>query len=135
MNRTALQDYFSIENFQEIIRDTEQDIKKAGIGYLMDDKLAFAGVLHRCEILGEIAKNLSENFRQVIPDIPWNDIAKTRDIITHHYHRVDPQIIKKILEEQIPILSKALPLLQQTAFDNLDPDDQKDVLKISKNIS
>lgn len=128
MNRTALQDYFSIENFQEIIRDTAQDIEKSGIGYLMENKLAFAGVLHRCEILGEIAKNLSDNFKQTVPDIPWNDIAKTRDIITHHYHRVDPQIIKKILEEQIPILTKILPKLRQTAFDKLDPDDQNDVV-------
>jgi uncharacterized protein with HEPN domain len=128
MNRTALQDYFSIENFQEIVKDTQQDIQKSGIDFLMGNKLEFAGILHRCEILGEIAKNLSDNYKKASASIPWNDIAKTRDIITHHYHKIDSEIIKKILQEQIPILLKALPQLKQIAFSNLDPEDQKDAL-------
>lgn len=134
MNRTALRDYFSIENFVEIIHDTEQDIKEVGIEYLVTNKLAFAGILHRCETLGEIAKNLSEGFKNIFSDIPWNDIAKTRDIITHHYHRVDPQIIKKILEEQIPFLEKFLPSFEQAVIDNLDPDDQLDAENLSSKI-
>lgn len=128
MNRTALQDYFSIENFQQIVEDTQKDIEQSGIDYLMGNKLAFSGILHRCEILGEIAKNLSSNYKEEAPAVPWNDIAKTRDIITHHYHKIDPQIIKKILEEQIPILLKILPQLRKIAFNSLDPDDQKDIV-------
>jgi len=127
MNRTALQDYFSIENFRELVEDTQKDIQQSGVDYLIGNKLSFSGILHRCEILGEIAKNLSKDFKDAVPNIPWNDIAKTRDIITHHYHKIDPQIIRKILEEQIPILLTVLPKLRKTAFTNLDPDDQKDI--------
>ncbi|MCX6703763.1 MAG: DUF86 domain-containing protein [Candidatus Zambryskibacteria bacterium] len=128
MNRTALQDYLSIENFCEIVNNTEKDIASHSIEYLINDDLSFSGILYRTETLGEIAKNLSTSFTENFPQIPWSDIARTRDIIVHHYHDVDPQIIRKILEDQIPILSSILPELKKYAVEHLDPDDQKDIV-------
>ena len=129
MNRTALQDYFSVTNFCEIIVDTRSDIEDRGVEDIMNDKLFFAGILHRLETLGEKAKNLSEDFKIQFPNIPWNDIARTRDLITHHYHKIDPEIVRGILNEQISILNVAVPYLQKVAFVGLDPDDQMDVEK------
>lgn len=129
MNRIAIQDYLSAENFYNIVLETKEDIEKNGIDYLIDDNLAFDGILFRIETLGEIAKNLSINLKEKFPQIPWNDIARTRDLIVHHYHNIDPAIIKKILEDQIPILASVIEKLKKAAFDSLSPEDQKDVVK------
>jgi len=129
MNRTALQNYFSIENFCETIRDMDGDIVKYGIDHLMNETITFAGILHHIEVLGEIAKNLSEDFKGAVPEIKWNDIARTRDIIIHHYHKIDPEIVRKILQEQVPILVTRLPKLREIAIAHLDESDRNDVLK------
>jgi len=127
MNRSALQDYLSSENFAALITQTTVDIEKSGISVIMQDSIMFDGILYRLEVIGEIAKNLSEGFKAKTPNIPWKAIARTRDILAHHYHRVDAEIIRKILENQIPELMKSISDIQELAYNQLDPDDKKDV--------
>lgn len=127
MNRTALQNYFSIENFAQILLETQSDIEKHGVDSLLSDKLSLDGILHRVELLGEIAKNITDECKKENPEIAWNDIARTRDLITHHYHRIDTQVIRKILTDDLPELLRHLSVIRQRIFENLDPEDQKDV--------
>ncbi len=130
MNRTALQNYFSMENFAQILLETQGDIEKHGVDFLVSDKLAFDGILHRVELLGEIAKNITEECKKENPEISWNDIARTRDLITHHYHRIDAQVIRKILTDDLSVLLAHLLIIRQRVFENLNPEDQKDVKKM-----
>ena len=30
----------------------------------------------------------------VSPDVPWSDMARMRDLIGHHYYKLDPQIVR-----------------------------------------
>jgi uncharacterized protein with HEPN domain len=44
----------------------------------------------RClEIIGEAAKSVSPSVTEAHPEIPWSDLAKVRDRLSLHYHRVD----------------------------------------------
>jgi hypothetical protein len=46
--------------------------------------------VERClEIIGEAAKSVSPSVTEAHPEIPWSDLAKVRDRLSHHYHRVD----------------------------------------------
>ena len=46
--------------------------------------------VERClEIIGEAAKSVSPAVTEAHPEIPWSDLAKVRDRLSHHYHRVD----------------------------------------------
>lgn len=81
--------------------------------FLADPKTQSA-VIHQLLIIGEATKRLSDAFRSVHPEIPWPTIARTRDILIHHYEGVDLHEVWKIADVDIPTLVTALePLLRE----------------------
>ena len=97
MNRTALQNYFSIDSLTKLVIQTEQDIKRFGIDIIIEDQILFDGILYRLEVIGEVAKNVSKELTDEFKNINWRAIARTRDLLAHHYHKIDKEIIRKIL--------------------------------------
>ena len=75
-----------------------------------DEKLSLA-IVRLIEIVGEAAKNISEEIRQKQPDIPWKEIAGTRDRLVHGYFDVDLEIIGKIITKDLPDLIARLEKL------------------------
>ena len=71
--------------------------------FLNDDKTQDA-IFRNIEILGEAAKLLSEKAKQNFPDIPWKDIAGTRDKLIHDYFGVNIDIVWGIITNDIPQL-------------------------------
>lgn len=43
--------------------------------------------------IGELAKKLSEEFRNSHRDIPWREVMGMRDIFAHHYGSLDYDIV------------------------------------------
>lgn len=39
--------------------------------------------------IGELAKNLTEDFKKTHADIPWKSVTGIRDIFAHHYGSID----------------------------------------------
>lgn len=74
----------------------------------LDSELLQAGVIHELEILGEAAKNISEEFRATHLEVPWKKITGTRDKLTHEYFGIDLELTWKIVKEDIPPLKKQL---------------------------
>jgi len=54
------------------------------------------------EIIGEAVKNLSEDFRNGHPNIPFKQIAGMRDKLIHDYFGVDYEIIWKTINDKLP---------------------------------
>ncbi|MCR5825120.1 MAG: DUF86 domain-containing protein [Oscillospiraceae bacterium] len=67
--------------------------------YFRDDMTLFLnpadGAIYRNAVsmpilqIGELAKNLSEEYRAENKAIPWRYIIRTRDLFAHHYGAVD----------------------------------------------
>ncbi len=72
-----------------------------------DEQLSLA-VVRLLEILGEAAKNVSEDLRKDYPDIPWRQIAGTRDRLIHGYFDVDLDIVWQIISTDLPVLAAQL---------------------------
>ena len=68
-----------------------------------DDTLALA-VVRLLEIIGEAARSLSEEVRQQAPDVPWRQIAGTRDRLIHRYFEVDLDVVWTIVRDDLPPL-------------------------------
>lgn len=68
-----------------------------------DEQLALA-VVRLLEILGEAAKKVSEKCRKEYPEIPWRQIAGTRDRLIHGYFDVDLNIVWQIISDDLPPL-------------------------------
>ena len=58
------------------------------------------------EIIGEAVKNLSEDFRNKYPNIPFKQIAGMRDKLIHDYFGVDYEIVWKTITDKLPEFSK-----------------------------
>ena len=68
-----------------------------------NEQLSLA-VVRLLEVLGEAAKNVSEEVRQSYPEIPWRQIGGTRDRLIHGYFDVDLDIVWQIVSVDLPEL-------------------------------
>jgi uncharacterized protein with HEPN domain len=60
------------------------------------------------EIVGEAAKNVSDEERTRHPEVPWRAIAGTRDRLAHAYFDVDLDQLWRIVSGDLPALVPAL---------------------------
>jgi len=72
-----------------------------------DEKLALS-IVRLLEVLGEAAKNISSHCRDAYPEIPWRQIAGTRDRLIHGYFDIDLDIVWKIVSVDLPPLATQL---------------------------
>jgi len=98
-----------------VIRDRKEAIDRiilytSGIQYadFLHDFKTQDAVMRNIEILGEAAKLLSDETKEKYPNIPWKDVARTRDNLIHDYFGVNIDIVWDIARNEIPSLSAQL---------------------------
>lgn len=67
--------------------------------------------------IGELSKNLSENFRKTYQDIPWREITGMRDIFAHHYGSLDYDIVWSTSKQDIPDLKDRFLMIIEALSD------------------
>lgn len=76
----------------------------------LDDHFFQQGVIRDLQIVGEACKELSQAFRDDLPDIDWRAWMRFRDVLVHRYDkRVAPDVWKAVIEDA-PGLFQALEL-------------------------
>ena len=94
------------------ILDEIENIKQFLLGVdfnmLINDTKTAKAIERSLEIIGEAAKNLSEEFKEETKEIPWRDVMGLRDKIIHHYFDVDYKTIWDIVQNDLPELEKIL---------------------------
>ena len=68
-----------------------------------DTMLSFA-ITRALEIIGEAAKNVSDETRVAHPEVPWRDIGRARDFYAHGYFAVDYERVWKVVQNDLPPL-------------------------------
>lgn len=76
--------------------------------FLEDDKTKSA-VVRKLEIISEAAKNIPASIRQKNKELPWSDMAKMRDKITHFYFGIDYEIVWEVIKRRLPEIK---PIIQ-----------------------
>ena len=71
-------------------------------GDLENDRVFRAACERFIEIIGEAASNVSTDFKNARPAIPWRKIVGTRNILTHGYAQIDLDILWDIIEIDLP---------------------------------
>ena len=61
-------------------------------------------VVRQLEIIGEAAKRVSENTRNLHDEVPWRRVCGLRDVLIHDYMGVDLGAVWQITQIDIPVL-------------------------------
>ena len=70
----------------------------------LNEMLAMA-TIHLIEMLGEASRNVSPEFQQRYPEVPWEEISGTRNRLAHGYIDVDLDVIWTIVTKDLPPLT------------------------------
>jgi uncharacterized protein with HEPN domain len=68
-----------------------------------DEKLALS-LVRLLEVIGEAANNVSNDFQEKFPEIPWRQIGATRNRLIHGYFDVDLDVVWEIVSVDLPNL-------------------------------
>lgn len=107
----------SVSDIQEAIhRIASYTITMTYDAFMMDTKTQDA-VVRNLEIIGEAAKNISDEVRAKYPQIPWKGMAGTRDRLIHHYFGVNLDIVWQIVTDELPLIVEPLEkILRERIF-------------------
>ncbi len=76
-------------------------------GFVRDNKTQDA-VIRNIEIIGEATKKLSEAARGKFPEVPWKQMAGSRDRLIHDYSGVNIDIVWQIAHLELPRILRLL---------------------------
>lgn len=97
-----------IQDILENIKDIESFSKGLTEKEFKTNKLKQNAIIRSLEVIGEAVKNIPEDFRKKYPAIPWKDIARFRDILSHSYFGVNMDRVWNIIEKDLPNLKKGM---------------------------
>lgn len=98
------------------IRDAALKARKicaehSSLNSLLEDWKATAALERFIEIIGEAVKRLPPDLRDTHPEIPWKEIAGTRDRLSHGYDDLDYQVLWDAVQTDIPELLPVIELM------------------------
>ena len=71
----------------------------------------------RSAVIGESVKTIDKlsegELFSLYPVIPWKEIMKLRDVIAHHYLKIDVDIVYSTMKEDLPLLQATLLSMKQ----------------------
>jgi len=91
-----------LENIDKIEAFSKNLSKKT----LSKNELKQYAIIRAIEVIGESVKNLPDSLKNKYPNVPWKEIAGTRDKMIHHYFGVDLNIVWDIISKEIPKLKE-----------------------------
>ncbi len=116
--RIILESIVLIENrFSKI--NSADDLVSSADGILILDAIAM-----RLQVVGELLKKINKIDNLLLesyPEIEWDKIMRLRDIVSHHYEKVDHEIIFDICKNHIPRLNSTIhEIIAKESSQNLD---------------
>jgi len=80
---------------------------------LVNDPTLKRAVVRSLEIIGEATKNLSDEFKQQHPEIPWRQMAGMRDKLIHAYFGVDYDVVWDVITQEVPQLCEDIATIEK----------------------
>lgn len=74
--------------------------------------MAYDAVLRNLEIIGEAAKGLPLEVRNLAPEVPWRMICGFRDHLAHAYFGLDNDTVWEVVSQEVPALVQVVEAIQ-----------------------
>ncbi|MBU4534253.1 MAG: DUF86 domain-containing protein [Euryarchaeota archaeon] len=91
-----------LEDILESIQFIDQYICDLDYSDFINDRKTFDAVLRNLEVIGEAAKNISDQVKSSNDNINWKGMAGMRDKLIHGYFGVDPEIVWETIKNRLP---------------------------------
>ena len=106
------EDQIRVKHMVEAAGDAARFISGRARADLDTDRMLLFALIRCIEIIGEAARQLSDETRNLSEDIPWNAIAGMRNRLIHAYFNVDAELVWKTVTVELPDLTARLRKLQ-----------------------
>src|SRR4030042_2604912 len=83
-------------------------IKDLSFEEFCNDRKTYSAVIREFEVIGEAVGKIPEELKKKNTDVEWQDIKDFRNLLIHEYFGVDLEIVWKIIQEDLPVLMKAI---------------------------
>lgn len=100
-----------IGHILEAIQTIEDYKKGLNLESFLKNKMASDAIIRELEIIGEASNNISEDFQNEHPDVPWRKIIGIRNTLIHEYFGVNLKIVWDTVENDLPELKKYMEKL------------------------
>jgi uncharacterized protein with HEPN domain len=84
--------------------------------FVTDEKTNTA-VIHKLEIMGEATKNVPRDVKARYKNVPWNDMSRMRDKLSHGYFGIRYEIVWKVIQEKLPEIKPIIENILKEARD------------------
>ncbi len=84
-----------------------------GRGAFFADSRTQDAVIRNLEIIGEAIRGISPATRAAHPEVPWKQIAGTRDRVIHGYFTVDLEIVWEIVDKELAELGRRIAAIAE----------------------
>jgi uncharacterized protein with HEPN domain len=95
-------------NMPDAARDARLFVAGITRGEFLDDRLRQMGVRMAIQIIGEAARNVSEQTRAQLPGVPWAQIVGMRHHLVHRSWEINRAIVWDVVQRELPTLIAAL---------------------------
>ena len=75
--------------------------------FLADEKTRSA-VAFKIENIGEASKNIPKEIKVKYKDLPWTEMARMRDKITHFYFGINYKVVWLVVKKELPAIEPAI---------------------------
>lgn len=69
------------------------------------------------ENIGEAVKQIPKEVQDEFEAVPWSEIAKMRDVLTHHYFGLDDKVLWDTLEDDFVIFENTIEQISKKYLD------------------
>jgi len=69
------------------------------------------------ENIGEAVKQIPKEIQDEFSTVPWNEIAKMRDVLTHHYFGLDDKVLWDTLADDFSMLEEIVEEIAKKYLD------------------
>ncbi len=74
----------------------------------LSNSMAHDAVVRQLEIIGEAARNVSDEFQAKHRQLPWIKMIGIRNKIVHEYFNVNYSIVWDTIKDDLPLLKKSI---------------------------
>jgi uncharacterized protein with HEPN domain len=103
MDNVKNDDYY-IQKVRQDLEFIAKHMKNVDFEELNANEVLLDSMLFRMIQISENTRKLSDNYKKIRADIPWNAMYGLRNRIVHDYGNVDLNIVYETLKKDIPAL-------------------------------